>query len=138
MKKIWNVILTWLRGNESKQSAMETITQKAMRLMKDIPEHQWISERYTDGHSKCCVLGHWSRLNSKNPQDYQVRNCWGMQEGDENDLRKASIQFFKKKGLHNEISSIASVNNKMIGWYIQSSHKGRSLACLQDMINAGF
>ena len=50
---------------------------KAEKQLKQVPSHEWIGEKYTDGKSKCCIIGHYTRLNSKNPSNYYIDNCRG-------------------------------------------------------------
>ncbi len=55
----------------------ETLAQKALRLLKDVPKEEWTTGKFTNGKSKCCAIGHFQRLTSKDPKDYSIGNCFG-------------------------------------------------------------
>ena len=118
----------------------ETVAQEALRLLKDIPEDEFITEKFTDTISKCCVLGHYRRLKSNNPEDYSAANIQWRKEGEE--LRQLSIDFSLK--IHKTYLSIASVNNRDLSYqavnkfYKQETPKARSIAMLENMVKAGY
>jgi hypothetical protein len=113
----------------------ETIAQEALRLLSTVPEENWITDRYTDGDGKCCAIGHFNRLKSKNQNDYNDYNCY---ERNESGLRQKSAEFLAK--IHKTgFADIATVNNtNRINGYNQESIKDRVINCLKDMVKAGY
>ncbi len=113
---------------------METVAQKALRLLSPIPHTQFISNDFTDGKNKCCVIGHYMRLTSDNPNDYSFGNC---SDGFESDLRTESVKF-----LGSMLIDISNVNNNLFSYqthkYIQKRCKSRVIAFLKDMIKGGY
>jgi hypothetical protein len=113
----------------------ETIAQKAYRLLSSIPAEQWCVGEFSDGVGACCALGHWTRLNSDNPEDYSEDNCW---EDSSCDLRKASRKFMEDTYGYT-YANIASVNNETeYNGYNEPVIKERVLHLLTDMITAGY
>lgn len=120
----------------------KTVAQEAYEMLKDIPSEIWIKNIYTDGE-RCCVMGHYTRLKSDDPNDFTYNNCldWISPEGRR--LRDLSSDFFNKKDIWADISD---VNNgacddftvEIRELYPQPTPKERSLAFLQDMIKAGY
>lgn len=53
----------------------QTIAQQALELLSPIPEDQWMANMFSDGKSRCCAIGHFTRLTSEDPNDYSVNNC---------------------------------------------------------------
>ena len=113
----------------------ETIAQEAKRLLEPIPEEQWTDEHgYSDGVSKCCALGHWNRLHSSNPNNYNTINC--ANGNADNQMADIGDAFFNDPlfGYY----KIAEVNDGVDDRYPQSTPKQRIMALLDDMIAAGF
>ena len=114
----------------------ETIAEEVLRLLSPIPEDEFIVLRLTDGESKCCVIGHYERLMSRNPSDYSIVNC-GMKNCVQNRLIQASSEFlFEKFGTYT--NNIVTVNNAETKYYPQPIIKDRVIAVLKDMIKAGY
>ncbi len=96
----------------------ETIAQEALRLLKDIPEEEWITDYFTNLKSKCCVIGHYTRLNSENPNDYLVTNCNDRFSGK---LRKYTTRFMKENKRFYRGNDISDINNgELISLQIES------------------
>lgn len=113
----------------------ETPAQKALRLLSPIPPSKWIKGDFSDDNDKCCAIGHYTRLTSKNPNDYSTYNC--SDRSNNSDLRYISKVFLEEK--HGAEGDIASVNNyPTVNGYTQKSIKARVIKCLQDMIKAGY
>ncbi len=105
----------------------ETVAQKALRLLNPIPANKFMVEAFSDEISKCCIIGHYKRLTSDNPDDYSFENC---SDNFLSDLRLKGLQF----GVN-----IAGINNSPnCSKYNQKTAKARSIACLKDMIKAGY
>lgn len=123
----------------------ETVCQKAYRLLKDIPEDEWMVGDYTDGKSKCCAIGHYSRLTSNNTNDYSYINCIR----EEHKLRKETNKFLFNNIKLSDLTSIIDINdgepiyninrekvsNEL---YSKTSPKTRVLLLLKDCIAAGY
>lgn len=120
----------------TKKVKPETKAQEALRLLKDIPTDKFITGKFTNGEDGCCVLGHYNRLKSNNPEDYSTSNISWKNEGEE--LRLLSSKFMSKvhnKGYYN----LADANNEESEkFYTQPTSKERSIAMLQDMVKAGY
>lgn len=113
----------------------ETIAQRAYRLLSPIPAEQWITDQYTNNENACCAIGHYNRLNSKNPNNYSIENC------QENylsaDIRVISKRFIETR--YRLYSDIATVNNSStVNGYTEETPKERVLHLLTDMIAEGF
>jgi len=115
-------------------STKETVAQEALRLLNAIPPSKWIKGDFSDDSSKCCAIGHYTRLKSKKPNNYSRINC---HDGFEGKLRKSSSDFLKE--VHDINNNIAGVNNETsINGYTQKSVKARVIKCLKDMVKAGY
>ena len=116
----------------------ETFAKKALRLLTQVPESEWITEEFSDGKACCCAIGHFTRLTSKNPADYSWQNCSDTSIRQEK-LRRQSKKFLRKKN-PNIIpgANIANVNNGDLRQYPQPTPKSRTVALLADMVEAGF
>lgn len=51
------------------------IVEKAIKLLTPIPDQDWIIGQFSNGRDKCCAIGHFRRLTSKNPNNYDKLNC---------------------------------------------------------------
>lgn len=96
---------------------------------KQIPEENVIDGEFTNQVDSCCVLGHYHRLKSDNPNDYSADNC--------NDLIDHVFGGeLRRLGLDYDIA-LAEINNG--NWcmhtYPQKTPKQRSLAALNDLLN---
>jgi len=111
----------------------ETIAEKALRILREVPEDEWITDMYTDGKSRCCAIGHYTRLTSDNPNDYSNTNC----REKELSLREVTGAFINK--VHSESANIACVNNyPYINGYTEPVIKHRVIHLLEDMVAAGY
>lgn len=132
MKKIWRKLVRFLTNGES-------VAQQALRMLQDIPEDKWIAYYFAKKEQQqCCVIGHYTRLNGLNPNDYSPGNCndwYRFDEGVGCPLRMTSRKFFGELG---EVCDISAINNSDHGKYQQLTPKQRSIACLKDMVEAGY
>jgi hypothetical protein len=111
------------------------VIQDAITKISAIPSEDIIVNSFTDKKSKCCVVGHLTRLGSKNPNDYSQDNCtdWTSENDYEGlPIRQLSVRYFENKNGFYE--SLAGVNNGENSLYKQETPKERSLALLQDML----
>lgn len=145
------------------EQAKDSLAYEAMKLMKPLTNEQFMTDFYSNEEGKCCVIGHWRRLKSSNPNDFSMENCtepqylFGRMDCD---LRMVSRNFFQK--VHGIEASISEVNNlssttaperyrellpeakynkifsKLNEVYPQPEIKDRVMACLTDMVKAGF
>lgn len=107
--------------------------KQALELLEPIPAKDFITDRFTDEHSKCCVVGHLQRLTSKDPNNYSSYNC---SDDCANPVRTKSEEFLRKKGFPGY--NIATVNNHAVNGYKQKRIKTRVIHLLKDMIKAGY
>lgn len=114
----------------------ETLAQKALRLLSTVPKEDFINGRFSDGIGKCCAIGHFERLTSKNSNDYSENNCVEKNQI-ESPLRNLSNQFLRKK--HNlNFENIATVNNyNDVNGYTEPEIKDRVIHLLTDMVGEG-
>ncbi len=118
---------------------------EAKNLLLPIPNEDFLTdERFSDGNSKCCVIGHLQRLSSRKPNDYSLSNC-----NDKLYNRRHSIRISSKKYLKSVLPpddtrrygylSIADINNgPEINGYTEPEPKDRVLHLLDDMLAAGY
>ena len=100
--------------------------------LKKIPSKNVISEEFTNCRDSCCVIGHFQRLNSKDPSDYGISNCEeGYIGGNKETFGNYVGKLLVKIGIND---GIAYINNYETTNYKQKSPKARSLACLNDLI----
>jgi hypothetical protein len=113
------------------------LIQDAITKISAIPSENIISQEFSDGTDKCCIVGHLNRLASENPQDYSVDNCSDTVLN-QNPIRHLSLKFLN--GVHTHefwVTDLATVNNGTCqSKYPQATPKERSLACLEDMLKA--
>ena len=107
----------------------ETVAQEALRLLSAVPKNKWITDVLTNEVDKCCAIGHYTRLKSSNHNNYSPTNCsdWSI---------PSSLRVVSK--LYLVDYTIATVNNRSVDKYQQKTPKGRVIACLKDMIKAGY
>jgi len=100
---------------------------EAKNLLDPIPENKWIADRYTDFESRCCVIGHWTRLHSPDPTDYSQDNC---SDFFESPLRHINEPF----GI---AENIVEVNNDDVWYEVENpGHpKARVMAFLDQIIS---
>lgn len=128
--------------NTYQQRAGETICQHALRLLSNIPEKNWITGDFTDGKSKCCAIGHYTRLVS-DPSDFSFHNCSDFNSSaftNTSKLRDVTNKALLALGLINPVlpTDIATINNgTAIPRYSEPSKK-RVLHFLNDAIEKGF
>ena len=53
---------------------MDISVKKAISILEEIPEDQFIICAHTNNRDKCCSMGHIKRVLSSNPQDYSYFN----------------------------------------------------------------
>ena len=113
---------------------METLAQKALRLLSSVPKEDYITRTYTDNIGKCCAVGHYARLTSKNTDDYSLNNCYDDSDSESIKLRILSSQFIKNKYdmLHSDLSTVN--NGPTINGYIEPEIKDRVIHLLTDMV----
>ncbi len=118
---------------------METTAQKALRLLSEVPKEQFIVDDFTDNIGKCCAIGHYQRLTSKNPNDYSRENCDDSYiEIEDSPIRTISEKFLLKYGMGYSYLSIANINNKPnINGYTEPEIKDRVIHLLEDMVAEG-
>lgn len=110
-----------------------TVAALAFRLLKRVPSKDWLIDEFTDYKSKCCAIGHYTRLTSENPQDYDVSNCSDMARAG---YRWKSLRDQSELYLYGD--SVAGVNNGRDSRYRQRTAKSRTMALLKDMMKAGY
>jgi hypothetical protein len=116
----------------------KTLAQEAFELLSPIPAENWIMGEFTDGVSKCCGIGHYMRLRSRNPDDYSRSNCDDFELVGNCDLRNISLKFLSEK-YGTEYENLATVNNSgSVNGYKEDNPKDRVLHLLRDMIEAGY
>jgi len=112
-----------------KSNALEVLMQ-AEGLLKEVKPSEWMTEMFSDCNSKCCALGHYSRLTSEDPSNYGMDNCIARV----NILRTASLVVMKEMSC--EDGDIATINNG--DWFDcgfkQKTPKGRTMAFLRKGI----
>ncbi len=114
----------------------ETLAQEALRLIKDVPKEDFILNKMTDEHSKCCVVGHYIRLKSNNPMDYSHKNCTGFITAEP--LLRESAAFLLSQG-SSTFKTIITVNNGIqLVVYTEPEIKDRVIHLLEDMVEAGY
>ena len=108
---------------------------EAKELLLPIPQNDFLLHKFSDGHGKCCAIGHLVRLKSEDPLNY---NQWCGDEGEvENFVRKQVKKYISET--HNERACLARVNNRNnINGYTQDNPKDRVIALLNDMIKDGY
>lgn len=116
----------------------ETVAQEALRLLKDIPEEEFLIDTFSDEKSRCCVIGHYTRLKSTNPEDYTYRNCADFMVNSEHRIfRNRSRDFMQS--VHGDYQDISVVNNtRSVNGYTEETVKARVMHCLEDMVKAGY
>lgn len=117
---------------------METIAQEALTLLSAVPAERFQSDFFTDNVGKCCVIGHYNRLKSLDPNDYSQRLSDWTEHSPGNALRNASAVYLSKN-LHFVNIDISSVNNsESINGYTEPEIKDRVIHLLEDMVKAGY
>lgn len=122
---------------------------EAIKLLKPIPNKDFLTNKFSDGKGKCCVIGHLARLSSENPNDYSILNCKDIVNcfgekalpGKEGVLtiRKNSRKFVKPDKRTSVVVDITTVNNApTIKAYPESTVKKRVMHLLKDMDAAGY
>lgn len=103
---------------------------EALKLLQPIPEESFMEGAYTNGKDKCCVMGHLTRLTSKNPKDFSEDNC---------DPRHSRFEEHSKKvtGLNDYVrmnigQPLERVNNGWVDKFKLGSVKDRVIACLES------
>lgn len=122
-------------------------------LISPIPSEDIITNKFTK-NGKCCIIGHLSRLTSKDINDYSIVNCRDYEfEGCEvvaSEGKEVVFEFARRKTAQfllgdtnakvdfNIDNTLSNVNNGEVSKYNQNTPKGRIMACLDDMIEAGY
>ena len=121
-----------MKNKKKVKTKKETIAQKALRLLSGVPKSKFIINEFSDGIGKCCVMGHFTRLTTGDPTDYK-RDLADYDIA----LRETSRSFFEKE--RKEYNSIVDVNNdNTVRGYKHPQIKDRVIACLKDMVKAGY
>lgn len=117
------------------ENIKKTIAQEAKELLSAVPADDFLVYRFSDNKGKCCVIGHWTRLRSSDPSNYDSDNC---HDEYRSPLRSISTKFLEE--VHNIVgSNIATVNNgDDVNGYNEPEVKDRVLHLLDDMIAAGY
>lgn len=115
------------------ETKTETVAQKALRLLSEVPKESFIVGEFGDGNGKCCAIGHYVRLTSENPNNFHHQAC---HDNFQSDLRLVSKQFLMEK--HSLRGCIADVNNDNdINGYKAPEIKDRVIHLLEDMVKEG-
>ena len=115
----------------------ETVAQEALRLLSPIPEEAFITGNFGDGEGKCCAIGHYVRLKSKNPNDFTEDNCRDF--GTECVKLRVESGVFLKKVHSLQGYDLPDVNNDSdINGYTEPVIKDRVIHCLKDMVKHGY
>jgi hypothetical protein len=116
----------------------ETVAKKAYRLLKDVPKECWGKGRVTNVlEKKCCFLGHYNRLLSKDPNDYSRANINSSGNPYLSDIALAAGKFLEQ--IHRTTAEPFQVNDtNCVNGYIQDHPKDRVMTLLQDMIKHGY
>lgn len=113
---------------------LETITQEALRLVSKVPAKEFITNNLSDLKNKCCFVGHYARLKSDNPNNYETQM---IDNKNRNELVRITKIFIKNK--YNENASMIQVNDtSKVNNYNQKGIKARGIALLKDMVKAGY
>jgi hypothetical protein len=91
----------------TKDEAREVV-RKARTLLAGVPADKWISGFFTNSVSVCCVIGHFTRLTSEDPEDYSQGNCEDHDVPPERNLRHAFEALTRGKGV---VHDLATLNN---------------------------
>lgn len=79
---------------------------------------------------------------SDNPTDYSEDNCWDFGKPDLRELRNKSAQFLRSLPISKSVwvrgKNLANINNEENYLYPQKKIKSRVIACLKDMVKAGY
>lgn len=73
---------------------------------------------FTDGVGKCCYVGHYTRLHSDNPKNYDGVNC------NRDSITHRVVDAFSLAGIPN----IMVVNDHLSGRFAQDHPKDRTMA----------
>jgi len=115
---------------------MQLTAEKVIELITPIPEESFMTNDFSDGKDRCCVMGHLCRLMSKNPEDYSYDNCYefGSSNPELSKFRDKTNSFLIFK--YGEYSTdISDVNNfTYVNGYNQPTPKLRVMTFLQDML----
>lgn len=132
-KQLFNMLLLFLGGKHKE----ETEAEKIYRLLSPIPKENWITSYFSDGYTRCCFIGHYQRLTSKDPNNYSLDNCSDLFITSPCKAREITRKFIMET--YNRLEDGASVNNsKDINNYIEDNPKDRIMHLLKDMIKAGY
>lgn len=119
---------------ENIDTIQETDCQKALRMLKDIPESKWQTKFYSsESDKKCCAVGHLCRM-TNNPDDFSVTNCSPEDKQESMWALKLRQKIYDHKGCELDIYVI---NDEKTERYQQASPKQRVVQLLTDMIKIG-
>ena len=108
---------------------------EAKKLLLPIPQNDFLLHKYSDGHGKCCAIGHLVRLKSPNPLNYMQ---WCGDDGEVEDFARNQVRKYIRE-THGQSACLARVNNRnTINGYTQDNPKDRVIALLNDMIKDGY
>lgn len=122
--------------NTTENTMENTIAQKALDFLSNIPSEDFIKYAFSDDKSKCCAIGHLTRLTSNNPFDYTIDNCKDM-FGLGVKIRIASTDYLLN--IQNiKYADISCVNNGSVNVYTEPKPKDRVIHLLTDMVKNGY
>lgn len=114
-----------------------TPSQKALKLLSQVPSKEFIIGRFTDEVGKCCAIGHLQRLTSANPNDYKTSNCFDKADSYSLKVRVLCQHYLEEKH-KTEYKDLSSINNgEKVNGYTQKTPKARVIAVLKDMVKEG-
>lgn len=115
---------------------------EAKQLLEQVPEDDFTASVFTNG-SKCCAVGHLTRLTSEDPEDYSTDNCNGRSDRamklSITTLAYNTVPVVMDKTLDTlgNWLNLAEINNHQSDFFPQESSKERVLAALDILIKEG-
>ncbi len=91
-----------------------------------LSEKEIVSGIFSNGVDKCCIVGHFERLHSENPNDYSTKNCWDLDGKKTSPLRAWANKY------HYDIASINNNYYQHTG-FLQPTRKKRLLAMCDEI-----
>jgi hypothetical protein len=112
-------------------TVQEITTQYVRDILGPIPKEDFIEGLFTNGQSKCCVMGHWKRLHSPNPDNFDISNCSDIKLGWDmsSNLRKWS----KHMAQMMDTLQLVDTNNTESKSFPQDNPKDRVMAWLDKV-----
>jgi len=110
------------------------ILKKAKKQLGKVPSNQWHTDIFTNNNDSCCAIGHFTRLNSKDPSDFSMDNC----KPNNDTLREASneaMQCINGNGGGHDISTVNNdIGSGSLEAYSEEEPKDRVMHFLDDAI----